>query len=101
MRIHKGDNIKVVAGKDRGKIGTVARALPGQESVVVEGVNMRKHHVRARRSGQKGEIVQFAAPLHVSNVRLVCGACGKATRIGYRVEGTVKNRTCKKCSATV
>lgn len=101
MKIRKGDNIKVIAGKDRGKTGKVVRALPDQERVVVEGVNVRKRHVRPKKAGQKGEIVQFSASLHVSNIQIVCGSCGKTTRVGYKVTDTDSTRVCKKCGATI
>lgn len=97
MRIHKGDNVLVIAGKDRGKTGTVARVLVEQGRVIVDGVNIRKRHVRARRAGQKGEIVHVFAPLDASNVKVICGACKKATRIGYQVLEHRKTRICKKC----
>lgn len=99
--MHKGDNVKVIAGKDRGKTGKVLRALPDRQRIVVDDVNMVKRHVRARRAGQKGEVVQFASPVHMSNVQIVCGSCGKATRAGYRIEGERKERICKKCSARI
>ena len=101
MRIKKDDNVKVISGKDRGKTGKVLRVLLDRERVVVDGVQMLKRHVRPRRSGQKGEIVQFASSVHVSNVALVCGSCGKATRAGYRVEGVEKVRVCKKCGGVI
>lgn len=69
MKIKKGDNIIVIAGKDKGKKGKVVEAFPREDLVVVEGVNMRKKHERPRRTGQKGQIIEFAAPLHVSNVK--------------------------------
>lgn len=99
MKIKKGDNVKIIAGKDRGRTGKVVRVLPSYERIVVDGVNMLKRHVRPRRQGQKGEIIQRASPLHISNVELVCGVCGRATRVGYRTEGDKKTRFCKKCSA--
>jgi large subunit ribosomal protein L24 len=101
MNIKKGDKIKIIAGKDRGKAGTILRALPASGRVVVDGLNIRKRHVRPRKSGQKGEIVQFPAPLHVSNVQLVCGTCGKAVRSGFQVQAGTKNRICRKCKAVV
>lgn len=99
MKIKKGDNVKIIAGKDRGHTGKVVRVLPSRERLVVDGVNLLKRHVRSRRQGQKGEVVQFASPLHISNAELVCGACGRATRVGYRMEGNKKTRFCKKCGA--
>jgi len=101
MKIRKGDNVKVLSGKDRGKTGTVARAFPDRGSVVVEGLNIRKRHVRPRRAGQKGEVVQFSASIPTANVQMVCGKCGKPTRIGYRIDGDKKSRVCKKCGAEI
>ena len=101
MKIKKGDNVKVLAGKDRGKTGVVARAFPDRDKVVVDGLNIRKRHVRARRAGQKGEAVQFPAPFSVSNVQLVCRKCGNPTRVGYKVTDITKVRICKKCGAEV
>ena len=92
MKIKKGDNVKMIAGKDRGRTGKILRVLRVRERVVVDGVNMLKRHVRPRRQGQKGEVIQFASSVHVSNVELVCGSCGKATRAGYRLEGEKKIR---------
>lgn len=101
MRIHTGDNVKMITGKDRGKTGKVLRAMPDSRQIVIDGLNIRKHHVRPRRAGQKGEIVQFPAPLSISNVQLVCGKCGKQTRVGYQVVGDKKSRICKKCGADI
>ena len=71
MKIHKGDMVRVLAGKDRGKSGKVLVALPKRERVVVEGVNKVKKHERPRKANQKGQMVERAMPLHVSNVALV------------------------------
>jgi len=101
MKIKKGDNVKMIAGKDRGRAGTILRVFPTRERVVVDGLNMLKRHVRPRRQGQKGEVIQFASSVHVSNVELVCGSCGKATRVGYRLEGEKKVRVCKKCAGGI
>ncbi len=100
LSIKKGDTVLVRTGKDRGKTSTVTRALPQKGALIVEGVNMRRRHVRPRRAGQKGEIVQFAAPLTISNMLPVCAKCGKATRVGHATEGTKKVRICKKCGGT-
>lgn len=101
MRIKKGDNVKVMSGKDRGKTGMVVRAVPDHDRIVVDGLNIRKRHVRAKRAGQKGEVIQFSAPMHVSNIQMICTKCGKTTRVGYRVAGAVKSRVCKKCGADI
>ena len=101
MKIKKGDQVLVISGKYRGKKGKVIRALPKKEKIVVEGVNIVKKHVRPRRAGEKGQIVQMPAPLHVSNVKLICPHCKKATRVGYKIEAKKKYRICKKCKREI
>lgn len=70
MKIKKNDNIIVIAGKDKGKKGKVVRAFPKKDMILVEGVNVKKRHTKARRTGQVGSIVEMAAAIHVSNVKL-------------------------------
>ncbi|MCF7836069.1 MAG: 50S ribosomal protein L24 [Candidatus Marinimicrobia bacterium] len=102
MRLKKGDKIFVVSGKDKGKTGKITKALPEFGKIVVEGINIRKKHTRPKKEGQKGQVVQIPAPLDVSNVRLICEKCGKATRVGYKVlDDGKKVRTCKKCQESV
>src|SRR3989338_760821 len=101
MKIKKGDNVLVIAGKDRGRKGKVLQALPKEQRVVVEGMNMRKRHTKPSRQGQKGQIVEKQAAFAISNVKLICEKCGKAVRVGYRVEEENKYRICKKCGAQV
>lgn len=103
MRIRTGDTVKVIAGKDRGKTGKVIQVFSRERKVVVEGVNILRRHLKSRgKKGQeKGQRIELAAPLSVSNVMLQCAACGKPARVGYKVEGTVKTRVCKRCGATV
>jgi large subunit ribosomal protein L24 len=105
MRIKKGDNVKVVAGKDRGKTGKVIQAFPEMEKVVVEGVNITAKHLKVRKQGDKGQKVEFAGPLRASNVMLICPKCAKPTRVGAKVlvEGgkRKKVRTCRKCKETI
>lgn len=71
MKIKKGDNVKILAGKDRGKSGKVIKALPKDGRVIVEGANMAKKHMRPKREGEKGEIIEFARSIHISNVKKV------------------------------
>lgn len=101
MKIKKGDNVKVLTGKDRGKTGKVITVDPGNERVTVEGLNLYKKHVRPRRQGEKGQLISVPRPLHVSNVLPVCASCGKAARVGHRMEGDTKVRYCKSCNATI
>ena len=85
MKIKKGDNVIVIAGKDKGKTAKVVKAFPKEDLVVVEGVNMRKKHERARKSNSKGQIVEKAMPIHVSNVMVLEGK--KGVRVGKKVIG--------------
>ncbi len=85
MRIKKDDIVIVLAGKDRGKTGKVLRALPAEDKVVVEGVHMMKRHKKINKNTkQGGGIVEFSAPIHVSNVQLLDPKTKKPTRIGYQ-----------------
>ncbi len=98
MRIHKGDTVLVLAGKDKGKKAAVVRALPATDSVIVEGVNVAKRHSKPTRATQQGGVIDKFMPVHVSTVALVCKSCGKPTRIGFEVDGEgEKVRVCKKC----
>ncbi len=97
MKVKKGDNILVITGKDKGKTGKVLRALPKERKVLIEGVNMKVHNIRPKKQGEKGQIVKVPAPIFTSNVKVICSKCGKAVRVGYKIEGDKKDRICKKC----
>ncbi len=101
MKIKKGDTILVITGKDRGKKGKTLQSLPSAGKIVVENINLRKKNVKAKQSGQKGQIVEFPAPLDASNVKLICPKCSKASRVGYLVKEGVKKRICKKCKQEI
>ncbi len=101
MKIKKGDQVAIIAGKDRGKRGTVVRVFPAQDKVVVDGVNIVKRHQKKKKENEKGERIEMAAPVHVSNVQLVDAASGKLTRVGYRIEGGEKVRVAKKSGKAV
>jgi large subunit ribosomal protein L24 len=98
MRIKKGDTIKKIAGKDKGKQGKVTRTIPSAGKIVVEKMNMIKKHVKPRRDGERGQRVEIAAPFDVSNAMIVCPSCGKTTRVGYKLTKDKKVRVCKKCN---
>jgi large subunit ribosomal protein L24 len=102
MKLRKNDTVVVIAGKDRGKKGKVRRALPNEDRVIVEGLNMIKRHSRARRAARQAGIIELEAPIHVSNVMLVCGKCGNPTRVGFRflVDGK-KVRICNSCREVI
>ena len=102
MNIKKGDKVKVLSGKDKGKEGVVLRALPQKERVVVEKVNMIKKAMRPTQQNPQGGITTIEAPIHVSNVMLVCPACKQATRVSKRVNDEGKKvRVCKKCGKDI
>ncbi len=101
MKIKKGDQVQILSGKDRGKRGTVVLVLPEAERVVVEGVNIVKRHRRAKTNTEKGERIEKAAPIHVSNVMLVDKETGKPTRVGYKFEGKEKVRVSKRSGKTI
>jgi large subunit ribosomal protein L24 len=98
MKIRKGDTVKIISGNYKGKTGKVLVVFPKKERAAVEGVNLKKKHVRPRRQGQKGEVVLIPASLPLARMMLLCLKCGGATRIGYRIgEQGRKTRVCKKC----
>jgi large subunit ribosomal protein L24 len=101
MKIKKGDTVLITSGKDRRKKGKVLTSFPPERKVIVEGINIRKKHQKPRRTGEKGQIVQLPGPLDISNVKLICPKCGKATRIGYKISGGKKYRICKKCKQEI
>ncbi|MSO24041.1 MAG: 50S ribosomal protein L24 [Acidobacteria bacterium] len=103
MQIRKNDRVKVIAGKDLNKTGRVLSVLRDKGRVVVEGVSFLKRHTRPNPQRQiKGGIVEREAPIHVSNVMIVCGACGKATRIGHNVLADGKKvRICRSCNSSL
>jgi len=101
MKLKKGDLIKVMAGKDRGKTGAVEKVFADRDRVAVAGVNMYKRHTKARAEGQKGGIMDFARPLPVANVALVCPKCKQPTRVGYKITAKEKVRICRKCQQEI
>ncbi len=104
MKIKKDDQILVIAGKDKGKKGKVQRALPVVKKITVEDIQLVKKHIRARKEGEKGQVIQISQPLSVSNVALICPHCKKSTRVGYRLSPDGKKpkvRFCKKCQKAI
>jgi large subunit ribosomal protein L24 len=101
-KIVTGDDIIVIAGKDKGARGRVRQNLPRQDRVIVEGVNIVKRHQKAVPGAQQAGIIEKEAPLNVSNVMLWCSSCNHPTRVGFRVNDAGKKvRFCKKCDATI
>ena len=99
MNIKKGDTVVVLSGKDKGKQGKVLGTVPGSLKVVVEGINMVTCHVKPRKQGETGGIVQREAALYASKVQVVCPKCNKGTRIAHKIENGKKTRVCKHCGA--
>ena len=95
------DTVKVLAGKNKGKTGKVTQLLPKEHLVVVEGVNKMFKHMRPQKKGDKGQRIEFSAPMPLNKVMLVCPKCGKPSRIGIKIDGEKKLRVCKKCNATI
>jgi len=97
LRIKKGDRVRVLSGKDRGKTGEVMRVIPGRDRVIVDGVNVAKRHTKATRAMMQGGIIDKDMPVHASTVAIVCPQDGP-TRIGYRIDDQGRKvRICKKC----
>lgn len=91
MKIKKGDTVLIISGKDRGKTGKVIKVFPKVEKVLVEGIAIKKHHERPKKSGQKGEVVEIPSQIHASNVMLFCLNCKNRSR----------SRNCKKCKTKI
>ncbi|MBU1557969.1 50S ribosomal protein L24 [Patescibacteria group bacterium] len=101
MKIKKDDKVIVIAGKDKGKTGKVLKALPAENKVVVDGVNIKKKHQKATRGGQKGQIIDKVFPVDVSNVMLVDPKSGKRTRIGKTLVKDKYVRIAKKSQTVI
>lgn len=101
MKIKKDDNVIVIAGADKGKTGTVLRAFPKDNKVLVSGVNVHKKHQRARKSNEKGQIIDKAMPINASNVMLLDPKTNKPTRVGRKVVDGKSVRVAKKSGATI
>ncbi|HZJ40695.1 MAG TPA: 50S ribosomal protein L24 [Candidatus Saccharimonadales bacterium] len=106
MNIKKNDKVKILSGKDKGKIGKVLQVLPKEAKVSIEGLNLLIKHLRPQKQGEKGQRIEFPAFINESNVALVCSKCGQTTRVGYKIikgEGKKdkKFRACKKCQEII
>jgi large subunit ribosomal protein L24 len=98
MKIRKNDNVMVICGKDKGKKGKVRFAYPRDERVIVDSVNMVKKHSKARGAARQAGIIEREAPMHVSNVMLICNKCDRPSRVGFRVVDGKKVRLCSSCN---
>lgn len=108
MHVKNGDEVLIISGKDKGKRGKIKQSLPKAGRVLVEGLNIVKRHTKPRGPGKPSGIIEMEAPLHASNVMLICPQCGRAARTGHRFleetdsRGRVRKvRYCKACDATI
>lgn len=102
MRIRKGDTVKILKGKDRGKQGKVVKVLRPENRVVIEKVNVvKKHKKKTGQDKDPGGIFEIEAPISVANVMLVCPECSKPTRIGIKIENKNRYRVCKNCKKLI
>ncbi len=106
MHIKKNDKVKILIGKDRGKVGKVLQVLPKEGKVSIEGLNLLIKHLRPQKQGEKGQRIEFPAFINASNVMLVCSKCGKPTRLAHKIIKTEgqkdkKMRVCKKCQEII
>lgn len=96
VHVKTGDQVVVINGKDRGARGKVMQVSPSEGKVIVEKVNVVKKHVKPRKMGEAGGIIEAEAALYASKVQLVCPKCGRPTRVGHVIENGKKMRVCKK-----
>ena len=102
VHVKTGDTVVVLSGKDKGKQGKVLQVSPKEGKVIVEGLNIATKHVKPRRQGEQGGIVEAEAAMYACKVQLVCPKCGKATRIAHKIlEDGSKVRVCKSCNEEI
>jgi len=97
VNVRVGDTVLILAGNYKGKKGKIIAVDPENNTCKVEGVNIVTKHKKMRRQGEKSELKKMEGPINISNVQIICGKCGKATRVGHKVENDVKHRVCQKC----
>lgn len=100
MKIKKQDTVLILVGKDKGRTGKVLNTS-SKGKLLVEGINLKTTHVRPKKEGEKGQIVKKPGPIDISNVKLICPECEKASKVGYKKEKDKKYRVCKKCKTEV
>jgi len=113
MKIKKGDKVKILTGKDKGKKGKVLQVINDKSKLSVEGINLLYKNMRPKKQGETGQRIQFPAPITISNVALICSKCNKVTKVGYKsiksenIVGDTKktkiskSRICKKCKEII
>ncbi len=101
MKIKKGDTVLIISGKDKAKRGKVLNVFPKERKVLVEGVFLRKKHLKPKKSGEKGQVIEMPSSISISNVKLICPKCDKAGRVGYKIIESGKIKICKKCGSEI
>jgi large subunit ribosomal protein L24 len=101
MKVKKGDTVLITAGKDKGRTGKILKSFLKDRMILVEGINLKKKHIKAKKQGEKGQVIATAVPLNASNIKLICSKCGKATRVAYEIKEGKKHRICKKCKSQI
>ena len=101
MKLKKGDTVLIISGKDRGRTAKILKSLVKERRILVEGINLKKKHVKPKKEGEKGQVVSLPLPMEASNTKFLCPKCGKAVRLGYKITGDKKFRICKKCQSEV
>lgn len=97
LKLKKGDLVKVVSGKEKGKQAKILKTIPQSRKVILEGLFLVKKIRRPRKAGEKSEMINLSMPVHVSKLMLVCSYCHKAVRVGYSLQDKEKTRVCKSC----
>ena len=101
MNIKRNDTVIVLSGKDKGKKGKVITAMPKEEKLIVEGINMATCHMKPRKQGEEGGIIRREIPIRACKVALYCKKCDKGVRVGYKLDGDKKTRICRGCGAAL
>lgn len=101
MMLKKGDSVKIITGKDSGKVAKVLRVLRKENKIMVENSAMKVKHVKPRKGGEKGQRISTPGFIDASNAMIMCGSCGKPARIGIKLVGASKQRVCKRCTASL
>jgi len=102
VNVKKGDTVQIISGEDKGKKGKVLQAMPTENRVLVEGINIQTKHTKPRRAGETGGIVKQEAPVNAAKVMVVCKKCNSVTRVAHTtLKDGSKVRTCKKCNESL
>lgn len=100
-KLRKGDEVRIVRGKDKGKTGKIEKVLPVESQVVVTNINQYKRHLKARSQNKPSEITTITKPLSLANVQLICPKCHVVTRVGFSLQDKKKIRVCRKCEQEI